>query len=86
MTGISDLVREEADQFMAIPMYGFVESFNISASCAMTLYTLIHRLRKESDNWGLSQGEKDEIYLSWLRGTVKNAKKLEERWRKTTGE
>lgn len=83
MTGISSIVEEEADRFMAIPMYGFVESFNISASCAMTLYTLIQKLRREGKDWKLSQEERDTIYLQWLRSTVKNAPLLEERFKES---
>ena len=30
--GISDVVKENADSFVQIPMYGFTESFNISVS------------------------------------------------------
>jgi len=81
-TGISDIVKEEADQFMAIPMYGFVESFNISASCAMTLYQLVHRLRRERDDWGLSEPEREEIYHQWLKKSVKHSSHLLDHWHK----
>lgn len=81
ISGISDIVREEADRFMAIPMYGFVESFNISASCAMSLYTLVQRLRRESSDWKLTEEERQDLYLEWMRRTIKNAAMLEERWR-----
>lgn len=79
LTGISDIVRENADEFMVIPMYGFVESYNISASCAMSLYNIIHKIRK-TDNWHLTDQEKERLKLQWLRTTVKNAKELEERF------
>jgi len=35
--GLSDLVMEEADEFLKIPMVGFTESLNISVSAAIIL-------------------------------------------------
>jgi len=80
ISGISEIVREEADQFMVIPMYGFVESFNISASCAMTLYQLVHRLRRSETDWHLQEEERLEIYQKWLNQSVKHSSQLRERW------
>lgn len=37
LSGISDLVRSEADEFLKIPMYGFTESLNISVSAGIIL-------------------------------------------------
>ncbi|MDC7224461.1 MAG: RNA methyltransferase [Spirochaetales bacterium] len=84
MHGISDLVREEADEFLKIPMVGFVESFNISASCAIVLYTLTQKLRALKEDWHLQDEEKREIYFSWLRNSIKNVKQIEERYRLQT--
>lgn len=80
MTGISDLVREEADEFLMIPMVGFVESFNISASCAIVLYTLTRKLRALEKDWGLGEKEKDELYAAWIRRSIKNVEKIEARF------
>jgi tRNA (guanosine-2'-O-)-methyltransferase len=80
MNGISDLVREEADEFLKIPMVGFVESFNISASCAIVLYTLSQKLRKLEKDWHLNEVEQETLYLKWLRKSIKNVKQIEERY------
>ncbi|MDC7220133.1 MAG: RNA methyltransferase [Spirochaetales bacterium] len=84
MHGISDLVREEADEFLKIPMVGFVESFNISASCAIVLYTLTQKLRALETNWHLEEEAQRELYLSWLRKSIKSVKQIEERYRQKT--
>jgi tRNA (guanosine-2'-O-)-methyltransferase len=84
MHGISDLVREEADEFVKIPMVGFVESFNISASCAIVLYTLTRKLRALEEDWHLKDEEKRNLYLSWLRSSIKNVKQIEERLNRQT--
>ena len=78
MHGLSDTVLENADEFMKIPMYGFVESFNISVSCALSLHNLSHRLRESDMDWTLDPKEKEEVLLEWMRKSVKNAASLEE--------
>ncbi len=80
MHGLSDIVLENADEFMKIPMYGFVESFNISVSCAISLHNLSQRLRESNIDWELNALEKEKILLGWMRNTVKNAASLEEEY------
>ncbi len=80
LTGISDVVRENADEFLKIPMYGFTESFNISVSAAIVLHHLVFKLNESGLNWKLSQKESDEILLNWLRITVKKSELVEKRF------
>ncbi len=80
MHGLSDQVLESADEFMKIPMYGFVESFNISVSCALSLHNLSHRLRNSNIDWTLDLKEKEDVILEWMRKSVKNAASLEEEY------
>jgi len=80
MHGLSETVLENADEFMKIPMYGFVESFNISVSCALSLHNLSHRLRESNIDWTLNQLEKENVFLEWMRKSVKNATSLEEEY------
>ncbi len=82
LTGISDIVKEEADEFVRIPMYGFTESFNISVSAALVLQHLAHQIRATNVNWKLSAKEKLELKLSWLRNTVKSAPLIEQEFYK----
>jgi tRNA (guanosine-2'-O-)-methyltransferase len=77
LTGISDIVKEEADEFVRIPMYGFTESFNISVSAALVLQHLAHQIRSLNVNWQLSEAEKRAFKLQWLRATVKSAPLIE---------
>ncbi|MCD6397857.1 MAG: RNA methyltransferase [Spirochaetaceae bacterium] len=78
MHGLSNIVLENADEYMKIPMYGFVESFNISVSCAISLHNLSHRLRQSNIKWELTHEEKEDVLLEWMRNSVKNAASLEE--------
>ncbi len=74
--GISDRVRELADGFVKIPMFGFSESFNISVSAAICLYDLTNKLRREKVNWQLDEDYKRELALLWLKNTIKASDKL----------
>ena len=64
--GLSDEALEQADFFVKIPMFGFVESFNVSVSVALCLYDLTQRLHKSEYAWQLSQEEKEDILLQWI--------------------
>jgi len=78
LTGISDIIKNEADEFLKIPMYGFTESFNISVSAAIILHYLTYKLRKNSKiDWQLNSKEKDQILLDWLRSTINNSDAIE---------
>lgn len=81
LEGISDDVMECADEFLKIPMHGFVESFNISVACALILHHLSWKLRESSIDWKIGTEAQQELLLDWLRGTVNNADALEERFR-----
>jgi tRNA (guanosine-2'-O-)-methyltransferase len=62
-------------------MYGFTESFNISVSAAIVLYQLAQKLREQPEiGWKLSEQEKDDIKLAWLRSTVKHSGLLEKQF------
>lgn len=79
--GISKDVLDNADEFVKIPMYGFTESFNISVSAALCMYELTSRIRSdEKIKWGLSDLERSEIYLNWLRYSVKNSDLIEKHY------
>jgi tRNA (guanosine-2'-O-)-methyltransferase len=79
--GLTDLVKQEADEFMKIPMVGFTESLNVSVSVAITLHHLTHQLRNHTSiDWQLNDQEKQELLLNWLRTSIKRVDLLEEKF------
>lgn len=81
LPGISDIILNEADEFLKIPMYGFTESFNISVSAAMILYDVTEKMRRdERINWQLTDDEKTELKIQWIKRSVKSSKMIEERF------
>lgn len=81
LNGISDQVKEQADGFVKIPMYGFSESFNISVSAAVCLYDLTTRIRNSANtSWNLSESYKNKLRLEWLTKSIKAGDKLVEKF------
>jgi tRNA (guanosine-2'-O-)-methyltransferase len=77
--GLSNTILDTADEYLRIPMRGFVESLNISVSAAVCLNRLGDRLRTEGLPWGLSGEERRRILNRWLFRSVKNAGLILER-------
>lgn len=78
LTGLTDEALEQADAFVRLPMYGFTESYNISVSVALALFSVTERMRKdESIDWKLSEHEQDLIKLQWAKKVVKHSEKVE---------
>lgn len=78
--GISQEVIAAADHFIRIPMCGFVESLNVSASAAIILYQLSERLRETTDDWRLTEDEKAEVLFRWMHATVRDADRILSRY------
>lgn len=79
--GLTEWARQEADEFMKIPMVGFTESLNVSVSAAVTLHHLTHQLRNNSSiDWKLTEDEKQKLLLNWLRMSLKRVDLLEEKF------
>lgn len=73
LPGLSQIVMDNADEFVKIPMYGFTESYNISVSAAICLYDIVNRLRNTEVDWHLSFNEKEELLAQWLKISVKDS-------------
>ena len=76
--GLSDVVLENADEHLHIPMYGFTESFNLSVSAAICLYEMRMKMEKESISWEMNEQEKDQVLLNWLRYSIDRSEIVEE--------
>lgn len=79
--GLSDYAIENADMHVQIPMFGFTESYNISVSAALLLYTLTNRLHDSDDiDWRLSEGERNAVRLLWTRRSLSRIRHYERKF------
>ncbi len=74
--GLSDIVLEQADVFLKIPMYGFTESYNISVSAALVLHDVVTRLKRSKVNWGLSDEEKLDKKIDWAVKSIRSGEQI----------
>jgi len=82
LNGISEIAKQEADEFITIPMYGFTESFNISVSAALCLSEISKRVRESNIDWKLTEEEKNDVLIKWYKHSIKHGKKLAKEFKK----
>lgn len=80
LTGLSDYALEHADGYARVPMVGFSESFNISVGAALCLYDLSTRMRRARDDWPLTDHEKLDLQVDWLKKSIRASDKLIDRF------
>jgi tRNA (guanosine-2'-O-)-methyltransferase len=78
--GLSEEILKEADGFLKIPMVGFTESLNISVSAAIIIQNLMNRLRNSDVEWHLSDEEILEKRMAWAKNSIKDIKRIEQRY------
>jgi len=80
LTGLTDYAMDHADGYARIAMEGFSESFNISVSAALCLYELSTRMRRQQNKWSLTETEKMDLRLEWLRTSIREVRMIERRF------
>ena len=70
LQGISETAVREADEIRSLPMFGFTESFNLSAAVALSLGNVLPRVRVPGIPWELSEIEKQDIRETWIRQSL----------------
>ncbi len=80
LSGLTEEALAQADICMKIPMVGFTESYNVSVSAAISLYTLTQKIRQSTVAWQLSDEEKIDILLNWCHRSIRAADEVIEHW------
>ncbi len=78
--GVSDMMLEQADGYLKVPMYGFTESLNVSVAAAIVLQEVATKVRKTDVKWELSEEDRKEVYLGWLKNSIKSIDKIMDRY------
>ena len=77
LRGLSDAALALADERVAIPMHGLVESFNVSVAAALCLYDLTRRLR-QAGRWQLDPDAREALLMAWVRRSITACGRVEE--------
>ncbi|WP_217647019.1 TrmH family RNA methyltransferase [Planctomicrobium piriforme] len=79
--GLSPEAVAAADVLVHLPMYGFVESYNVSVAAALSLQSITDRLRQSDLPWQLDEAEHTALLLQWSRLSIRNVEIIERRLR-----
>lgn len=75
--GVSEYAWSRAAIKLKIPMVGFTESLNISASVAISLDVTLNRIRNSGIDWKLPETYRASLMLEWLRKSVRGSDVIE---------
>lgn len=76
LEGVSEEILELADQTLAIPMYGFTKSFNVSVAAAICLYELKQKLLKSGIDYKLSEDQKLKMKIRWAVNSIRSGEEI----------
>ena len=82
LEGVSDEILDFADETLAIPMYGFTKSFNVSVAAAICMYELKQKLMKSGIDYKLSEEKLLEMKIRWTVNSIRSGEELLERFLK----
>ena len=80
LEGVSDEILEFADETLAIPMYGFTKSFNVSVAAAICMYELKQKLMKSGIDYKLSEEKLLKMKIRWTVNSIRSGEELLERF------
>ncbi len=80
MEGISEEILDFADETLAIPMYGFTRSFNVSVAASLCLYELKQKLIKSTFDYKLNEEKALKMKIRWAVNSVKSGEKILEKY------
>ncbi|WP_027377652.1 TrmH family RNA methyltransferase [Kaistella palustris] len=74
--GVTDEILNFADETLAIPMYGFTQSFNVSVAAAICVYAMKQKLIASGINYKLTEEKLWEMKVRWAVNSIKSGKQI----------
>lgn len=74
--GVTEEILDFADETLAIPMYGFTKSFNVSVAAAICFYDLKQKLVKSDLDYKLSNEKLWELKVRWAKNSIKSGEEI----------
>lgn len=76
MEGVSKEVLDFADETLAIPMYGFTRSFNVSVAASICMYELKQKLIKSNIDYKLNEEKLLKMKIRWTVNSIKSGEMI----------
>lgn len=80
--GVTEEILDFADETVAIPMYGFTKSFNVSVAAAICFYDLKQKLVKSDLDYKLSNKKLWELKVRWAKNSIKSGEEILQKYLK----
>ena len=74
--GVTEEILDFADDTVAIPMYGFTKSFNVSVAAAICFYDLKQKLVKSDFEYKLSNEKLWNLKVRWAKNSIKSGEEI----------
>lgn len=82
MEGVSREILDFADETLAIPMYGFTKSFNVSVAASICMYELKQKLIKSNINYKLNDEKLLKMKIRWAVNSIRSGQQIFEKYLK----
>ncbi|KIC62074.1 TrmH family RNA methyltransferase [Chryseobacterium taiwanense] len=82
MEGVSQEILDLADETLAIPMYGFTRSFNVSVAASICLYELKQKLMKSGIDYKLNEEKLLRMKILWAVNSMRSGNQIFEKYLK----
>ncbi|WBV59986.1 RNA methyltransferase [Chryseobacterium camelliae] len=80
MEGVSQEILDFADETLAIPMYGFTRSFNVSVAASICLYELKQKLIKSGIDYKLDEEKLLRMKIRWAVNSMRSGDQIFEKY------
>lgn len=74
--GVTEEILDFADETLAIPMYGFTQSFNVSVAAAISVYALKQKLVVSGIDYKLSEEKLWELKVRWAVNSLHSGEQI----------
>ncbi|MDF2932251.1 MAG: TrmH family methyltransferase [Chryseobacterium sp.] len=82
MEGVSQEILNFADETLAIPMYGFTRSFNVSVAASLCMYELKQKLMKSGIDYKLNEEKLLRMKIRWAMNSIRSGEQIFEKYLK----
>lgn len=82
MEGVSQEILDFADETLAIPMYGFTRSFNVSVAASICLYELKQKLIRSGIDYKLDEEKLLRMKIRWAVNSMRSGEQIFEKYLK----
>ncbi|WP_294246950.1 RNA methyltransferase [uncultured Chryseobacterium sp.] len=80
MEGVSQEILDFADETLAIPMYGFTRSFNVSVAASICMYELKQKLIKSGIDYKLGEEKLLKMKIRWAVNSIRSGQQIYDKY------